>query len=131
MSERGITYKYSIAFKQKVISEIESGKLTIAEARKIYDIKSSPTIYEWLRKYGKNQLIKKVVRVEMRDEKDKLKEVERQKRELESALAQSHLKNLCLEALIECVEERYEVDVKKTFGQKAQKKSSSKSKKRS
>ena len=67
----------------------------------------------------------------MRDEKDKLKELERQKRELESALAQSHLKNLCLEALIECVEERYEVHVKKTFGQKAQKKSSSKSKKRS
>ena len=44
MSGRGITYKYSTAFKQKVISEIESGKLTIAEARKIYDIKSSPTI---------------------------------------------------------------------------------------
>jgi len=131
MSERGITYKYSTAFKQKVISEIESGKLTIAEARKIYDIKSSPTIYEWLRKYGKNHLIKKVVRVEMKDEKDKLKELERQKRELESALAQSHLKNLCLEALIECVEERYEVDVKKTFGQKVQKKSSSKSTKRS
>ncbi len=131
MSERGITYKYSIAFKQKVISEIESGKLTIAEARKIYDIKSSPTIYEWLRKYGKNHLIKKVVHVEMKDEKDKLKELEYQKRELESALAQSHLKNLCLKALIECVEERYEVDVKKTFGQKAQKKSSSKSKKRS
>ncbi len=131
MSERGITYKYSIAFKQKVISEIESGKLTIAEARKIYDIKSSPTIYGWLRKYGKNHLIKKVVHVEMKDEKDKLKELEYQKRELESALAQSHLKNLCLEALIECVEERYEVDVKKTFGQKAQKKSSSKSKKRS
>ena len=126
MSRRGINYRYSSAFKQKVISEIESGQLSIAKARKIYDIKSQPTIYEWLRKYGKNHLINKVVRVEMRDEKDKLKELERQKRELESALAQSHLKNLCLEALIECVEERYEVDVKKTFGQKAQKKSSSK-----
>lgn len=131
MSRREINYRYSPAFKQKVISEIESGQLTIAEARKIYDIKSQPTIYEWLRKYGKNHLINKVVRVEMKDEKDKLKELERQKRELESALAQSHLKNLCLEALIECVEERYQVDVKKTFGPKAQKKSSSKSKKRS
>ena len=79
MSDRGFMYKYSTAFKQKVISEIESGKLTIAEARRIYDIKSQQTIYEWLRKYGKNHLIKKIVRVEMKDEKDKLKELERQK----------------------------------------------------
>ncbi len=113
MSERGITYRYRTAFKQKVISEIESGKLTIAEARKIYDIRSQPTIYEWLGKYGKNHLIKKVVRVERKNEKDKLKELERQKRELGPALAQSHLKNLCLEALIEGVEEHYTVDGKK------------------
>ena len=110
----------------RVNSEIESGKLTIAEARKIYDIKSSPTIYSWLRKYGKNHLINKVVRVQMRDEKDKMKELERQTRKLESALAQAHLKNLCLESLLECVEEHYKVDVKKTFGQKASKESSSK-----
>ena len=131
MSERGITYKYSTAFKQKVISEIESGKLTIAEARRIYDIKSNATIYRWIQKFGKNHLVTKVIRVEMKDEKDKFKELQQQKRELESALAQAHLKNLCLEALIECVEERYGFDVKKTFGQKAQKKSSSKSRKRS
>lgn len=125
MSRQGIYCRYSLAFKQKVVSEIESGRFTVAEARRIYDIKSSSTLYLWLRALGKNHLIKKVVRVEMKDEKDRIKELERQKRELESALAQSHLKNLSLEALIECVEERYNVDVKKTFGQKASKKSSS------
>ncbi len=57
MSERGIRYRLRSAFKQKVILEFESGKLTIAEARKIYDIRSQPTIYEWLGKYGKNHLI--------------------------------------------------------------------------
>ncbi len=119
-------YRYSLAFKQKVISEIESGHLTIAEARKIYDISGATTLYKWLRKFGKNHLINRVVRIEMKDEKDKIKELERQKRELESALAHEHLKNLCLEALIECVEEHYKVDVKKTFGQKASKKSPSK-----
>ena len=64
LSDSGVNYRYSSAFKQKVISEIESGELTIAEARKIYDIKSSPTIYIWLRKYGKNHLINKVVQVQ-------------------------------------------------------------------
>ena len=54
----------------------------------------------------------------MPDEKDKIKELERQKQQLESALAQAHLKIMCLESTIECVEEQYKIDVKKTFGTK-------------
>ena len=38
MPEQRIIHRYSSSFKQKVISEIESGKLTIAEARRIYSI---------------------------------------------------------------------------------------------
>ncbi len=46
MSKRDIRYRFRSAFKQKVILEFESGKLTVAEAHKIYDIRSQPTIYE-------------------------------------------------------------------------------------
>lgn len=123
MSDRRMQLRYSLAFKQKVVSEIEAGKITIADARRIYDIHSSGTIYVWLRKFGKNHIIQKIVRVEMKDERDKLKELERQKHELESALAQAHLKILCLESLVECVEQHYHIDVKKTFGQTAPNKS--------
>ena len=111
--------RYSLAFKQKIVSEIESGHLTVADAQRIYDITGGTTVYRWLRQLGKNHLISKVIRIEMKDEKDKIKELERQKKELEWALSQAHLKNLCLESLIECVEEQYKVDVKKTFGDKA------------
>lgn len=119
-------YRYSIAFKQKVVSEIESGQITIAQARRIYDITGGDTITNWLKQFGKHHLLNKIVRVQMRNEKDKIKELERHKRELESALAQSHLKNICLESLVECVEEHYGIDVKKTFGHKASKKQSKK-----
>lgn len=129
MSEQRILYRYSLAFKQKVISEIESGKLSIAQARKIYDIKGCGTIQNWLKKYGKNHLLNKIVRIEMKDEKDKIKELECQKKELESALAQEHLKNLCLEALLDTVEKHYNIDVKKNFGQKASQRLSPKKKK--
>jgi transposase-like protein len=112
-------YRYSLAFKQKVVSEIESGKLSVAEAKRVYDINGAETIAIWLKKFGKNHLLNRVVRIEMKDEKDKIKELERQKKELESALAQTQLKVICLEALIETVEEHYQVDVKKTFGPKA------------
>jgi len=125
-----ISYRYSLAFKQKVISEIEAGKFSIGEARRIYDIKGCGTIPDWLKKLGKHHLLDKVVRIEMKGEKDKLKELEREKRQLESALAQEHLRNLCLEALIESAEEHYGVDIKKNFGDKASTKLFSKPKSR-
>ncbi len=120
--------RYSLAFKQKVVSEIESGRLTASEAKRVYDIRGAETIPLWIKKLGKFHLLNRVVRVEMKDEKDQIKELKRQKRELESALAQEHLKNISLEVLIECVEEHYGVDVKKNFGAKASKKPSGGSK---
>jgi transposase-like protein len=123
-----ISYRYSLAFQRKVVSEIEGGRFSVGEARRAYDIRGCGTIPGWLKKLGKHHLMDKVVRIEMKDEKDKLKELEREKKQLESALAQAHLKNLCLEALIESAEEHYGVDLKKNFGDKASKKFSSKSK---
>jgi len=126
MSERKYTYQFSMSFKQKVISEIESGQLSIAEASKVYDIKSKQTIYLWLRKFGRQYLINRGGRIVSKEKKDRIAELEHQKQELESALAKAHLKNLCLESLIECVEEQYKIDVKKNFGPKASKRALSK-----
>jgi transposase-like protein len=119
MSGQDITYSYSLAFKQKVVSEIESGHLTVAEAKRVYDITHSNTLYRWIRQLGKDHLIKKVIRVEMKDEKDKLKELERKNRELESALAQAHIKTIVLESVIESIDDLYGIDAKKKFGSKA------------
>jgi len=116
MSGARIIKRYSHAFKQKVVTEIELGKKTIAEARKIYDISGCGTIESWIKKFGKNHLLAKVVRIEMKDEKDKLKELEQQKKQLESALAQAHLKIICLESLVDSAEEYYQIDIKKKFG---------------
>jgi transposase-like protein len=113
--------QYSSAFKQMIVEGVERGKFTISEAKRTYDIRGCGTIPKWLKKYGKDHLLNRVVRIEMKGEKDRIKELERQKRELESALAQEHLKNICLESLIESVEEHYQIDVKKNFGKKAQK----------
>jgi len=116
MGGRRVTYTYSIAFKQKVVNEIETGKLSsVHEAQRLYDIRGNRTIYDWVRKLGKNELIGKVVRVEMKDEKDKIKALEQEKRQLEKALAQAHIKVVALESLIEVAEEHYGVDFKKNF----------------
>jgi transposase-like protein len=121
MAER-IIYRYSLAFKQKVISAIESGELSIEEARRIYGIRGKTTVQKWLKRVGKYDSLYKVVRIEMKGERDKLKELEKQKKQLESALAQEHLKNICLEALIDSIEKHYGIDAKKNFGEKASQK---------
>jgi transposase-like protein len=118
MSGRGSNTRYSLAFKQKIISEIENGLYTVTDAKRVYGV-SEVSIYNWLRKLGKDHLISKIVRVEMRDESDRIKELEKEKQRLETALAQAHLKILVLESTIESAEELYKVDFKKKFGTKA------------
>lgn len=113
-----VIYQYSTAFKQKIVSEIESGELSISEAQKVYGIKGSDTIQNWIKKLGKNHLLNKIVRIEMRDEKERIKELETQIKKLESALANAHIKNVALESVIECAEEHYKQDLKKNFGGK-------------
>ena len=110
-----VFHRYSLAFKQKVVAEIERGELKIGDAQRIYDIRGNETIQSWIRKLGKNHLLNKVVRIEMKDEKERIKELEKQVKGLESALAQSHVKNIALESLIECAEEHYQTDLKKIF----------------
>jgi len=122
-----IIRKYSIAFKRKVVSEVESGKFSLSQAGQIYDINGSSTISGWMRKFGKAHLISKVVRIEMKDEKNIIKHLKKEKKELESALAQTQMKALVLESLVEIAKEEYGIDLKKNTGKKQspiQKKSS-------
>lgn len=113
MKEQRIFRRYSTAFKQKVVSEIENGKLTISEARLVYDIRGDETIQIWMRKFGKTHLLNKVIHIEMKDEPNKIKELEKQKKQLESALAQAHLKIITLESTVKVLEEKTGVKLKK------------------
>ena len=109
-------YRYSDAFKLHVVGEIEKGILSIGGAQRHYGIKGNATIQKWIRRLGKNHLLGKVVRVERPDEKDRVRELEKKVRQLESALAQSHVKQLAYEALVHVAEEHYGADFKKNFG---------------
>lgn len=118
MSGQGQNIRYSSAFKQKVIIEVEEGTYNISEASRVYKV-STKSIYKWLKELGKDHLINKIVRVQMRGEADRIKELEREKQKLEAALAQAHLKIITLESTIESAEELYKIDFKKKSGTKA------------
>ncbi len=54
----------------------------------------------------------------MKDEVSRIKQLEKEKKELESALAQAHLKLLAYESLIEVAEENLGIDIKKISNRK-------------
>ena len=115
MSAEMISYRYSEAFKQKVINEIDSGKYRKSEVSRLYRV-SQNSLNKWIRKYGKNHLIEKIVRIEMKGEADRLKQLEVEKKLLESALARAHLTIITLESTIEVAEEKFNIDFKKKPG---------------
>lgn len=115
--QQRVIVRYSISFKHQVVKEIEEEGLSYEEAKRRYGIKGGETIQKWLLQFGKNHLINKVVRVEMKDEKDRVKELEAEIKKLKTALADSALENHAMKTLIKIVDEHYNTDVKKNFGQ--------------
>jgi len=109
------TLRYSISFKQKVVKEIEEEGLTFSEAMRRYGIKGGQTIQNWAASFGKNNLLNKIVRIEMKGEKDRVKELEAEVKKLKIALADATLAKDALETLVEIVNEHYQTDVKKNL----------------
>ena len=109
--EQRVIKNYSSAFKLKVVNEIESGKLSIGQAQEIYDIGGNATISRWIKNLGRNHLLSKIVRIEMKDENDKLKELKDRVRQLEKLLANKELDSLMNEAFLELLAEDHGVDL--------------------
>ncbi len=94
MRER-IIKRYSVSFKMQVISELETGRFeSIDAARRHYDIGGSVTIQKWLRRYGKNHLQAKVVRVEKPNERDRIQELKKRVSELERVLGRTQAESV-------------------------------------
>lgn len=88
--------RYSEAFKRQVVDEIERGKYsTIYQARKAYRITGDGTVENWVRKYGNEEILPKIIRVETVKERNELKELRKRVKELEAALADAHI-DCCL-----------------------------------
>lgn len=89
--------RYSEAFKRQVVEELGRGKhLSPHRARKAYGIHGVGTVERWVKRYGREDLLPKRIRVETMKERDEQKEMRQRIRELEAALADAHI-DYCLE----------------------------------
>lgn len=96
--ERNAVMRYSEAFKIQVVRELEQGRFaSVAEAGRAYGVNGRETVAHWVRRFGKDHLLRKVVWVMKADEKVEIQALRKRVRELERALADAHL-DLKLEA---------------------------------
>lgn len=100
-----IVKRYSESFRLKILSELESGKYTKNEITRVYGI-SPNTIHVWIKKYGKLDLYNKRVKIETMDEKDKIKKLEKEIKQLKELLIQKDINGLMNEAYLEYASKR-------------------------
>ena len=106
------TMRYSEAFKRQVVEEISSGKFSSAyKAEKAYGIRGNATVTKWIRKYGREDLLPRRIRIETMEEIDQLKDARKRIRELEAALADAHIDHCLEHAFLEIACERMETDL--------------------
>jgi hypothetical protein len=93
-----------------VVDEIARGKFSSAyQAQKAYAIGGQATVTKWIRKYGRDDLLPKRIRIETMEEADPLKAARKRIKELEAALADAHIDHCLEQAFLEIACERLDV----------------------
>ncbi|OGN90263.1 MAG: hypothetical protein A2Y88_02555 [Chloroflexi bacterium RBG_13_48_10] len=96
--------RYSKAFKLEVVSEYEAGA-NVFSLQKKYGIAGGQTIQSWIKKYATQGYRTEVIRIQKAEEADRIKELEKQVKELEQALGKVMLEKLKLESILEVLQE--------------------------
>jgi len=106
---------FSESFKKERIKEYESGKLTVLEISRLYEIPFQ-TIYKWIYKYScYNRKGFKIV--EHKDSyTSRIKELQDRIKGLERIVGQKQISIDYLEKMIELAKKELGIDIKKNFG---------------
>ena len=121
-------YRYSNSFKRSIVEAIEKEGLSLESARHRYGIGGSSTIQSWIRKFGKNELLNKVVEVKTLEERDELTRLRAENKQLKIAYAELALKHKLSESVIETSDEMFGTDLKKKYVQELSKNTNTKKK---
>jgi transposase-like protein len=101
-----VSIRYSEPFKLRIIKEIEEGEESILSLSNKYGIKGSHTVKNWLKRYGRNDLLSKKVIIMNANEQIKEKELKERIKQLETAVVNLELERMESEAyfLVACKE---------------------------
>ena len=110
--EKNSYIRYGEAFKRQVVDQIENGKFSsVLGASRAYGIKGAATVTNWLRHYGREELLAKEITISTVKERDEKKQLKKRVSQLEKALADAHMKGLLNESYLEIACEDLDMDV--------------------
>jgi transposase-like protein len=103
--------RFSEAFRKEQVALIESGKLTVIEVSRLYEVKPQ-NVRRWLDKYGTKALPEPIL-IRSKSEVNRLRELERENRKLKEELGAEHMRTVYLEGLVALAKERLGEDFEK------------------
>jgi len=100
---------YPMAFKLRVVCQVEQGEMSYKQAQAYYGIQGKSTVLVWLRKYGTldwNNPLKVHMPTSKETPAQRIKRLERE-------LADERLKNLVLNQMIDLSDKQYGTQIRK------------------
>lgn len=114
---------YTEEFKQKIVNEVLSKKLTKSQASKLYGIRGNATILYWIRQsQGLNPMQKQVKQIaNFADMKQNItdKKLEEELKETKELLRVAELRADVWQKAVEIAEEKFDIDIVKKCGAQA------------
>ena len=111
--------RYSETFRIHVVSEVENGRLSVAEVNRKYNIAGHTTVSKWCRKYGKNT--NKQINLKgtvMAKEEHEIIRLHNEIKALKANLDDERMKNVVLETMVDIAEKELEIPIRKKYGAK-------------
>lgn len=109
----------SKAEKKWIVREIQSGRMTIGQARERFELQSKDPVSllnNWVRQYSSDIVLTLPVMTEK--ERQKLDAAHKRLRQLEKQLEDAQMKNIALETMIDIAEEQLKIVIRKKSGPK-------------
>jgi transposase len=111
--------RYSETFKIHVVSDVENGRLSVAEANRKYNIAGHNTVYLWCRKFGKRKNKQTDIKGKiMASEEHEIIRLHNEIKALKTNLEDERMKNVVLETMVDIAEKELEIPIRKKYGAK-------------
>ena len=105
---------YTMAFKLRVVSQVEQGEMTYKQAQDHYGIQGKSTVLVWLRKHGNLDWRKPSIHYMGLSKETPSQKIKRLEKELED----ERLKNKILNKMIDISDQQYGTSIRKKFSPK-------------
>ena len=103
--------RFSEDFRKAQVELIESGKKSVSEISKLYQVKAE-NVRRWLKKYGKKGLPEQII-ISNGKEFDRIRELEQENKKLLEHLGQQHLELVYKNELLRLAKEKLGEDFEK------------------